>query len=102
VLNENSVAPYTAAPALYTYLIDTVRVGGNLIVKGAPEYILDAGQALMQEMTKTTKGGIYELAFSFARNNNDKLLYGGTIGIPIVSYESNTLFSETDTSSNYS
>jgi hypothetical protein len=100
VLNENSVAPYTAAPALYTYLIDTVRVGGNLIVKGAPEYILDAGQALMQEMTKTTKGGIYELAFSFARNNNDKLLYGGTIGIPIVSYESNTLFSETDTSSN--
>jgi hypothetical protein len=100
VLNQNSAAPYTAAPALYTYLIDTATIGGSLIVKGAPEYILDAGQALMQEMTKTTKGGLYELGFSFARNQNDKFLYGGTIGIPIVSYESNTLFSETDTSSN--
>lgn len=102
VLNVNSVAPYTAAPALYTYLIDTVRVNGNLIVKAAPEYILDAGQALQQEMTKTTKGGQYELAVSYARNNNDKFYWGATLGIPLVSYESNTQFTETDTSSNSS
>lgn len=102
VLNQNSVAPYTAAPALYTYLIDTVTIGGTTIVKGAPEYILDAGQALEQEMLKTTKGGLYELGFSFAGNKDDKFLYGATIGIPIVNFESNTLFTERDTSANTS
>ena len=102
VLNTNSIAPYTAATALQTYLIDTVRVNGRLIVKGAPEYILDANQALMQEMIKSTKGGMYELGFSFAGNDGDKFLWGATVGIPIISYESNTLFSENDTSSNNS
>ncbi|MFM6925775.1 MAG: hypothetical protein ACKOU7_09770, partial [Ferruginibacter sp.] len=46
----NSPFPYTSAPALYTYLIDTVTVNGIKQVKGAPEYILDAGQALQQDM----------------------------------------------------
>ena len=100
VLNTNSIAPYTAAPALYTYLIDTVRNGNNLIIKAAPEYILEAGQALQQEMMKTTKGGLYELGFTYAGNDGDKLLWGVSIGIPIVNYESNTVFSENDTSNN--
>lgn len=100
VLNVNSVAPYTAATSLYTYLIDTVRVNGNLIIKAAPEYLLDAGQALRQQMSRTTKGGLYELAFSYAGNIENKFLYGGTLGIPIVSYENNTSFSERDTSAN--
>ena len=99
VLNTNSTAPYTAAPALYTYLIDTVTLNNKLIIKAAPEYILDAGKALQQEMIKTTKGGLYELGFTYAGNDGDKWLWGGTLGIPIVNYESNTLFTESDTSS---
>ena len=102
VLNSNSMFPYTSALGLYTYLIDTVRVNGSLVVKGAPEYILDGGQALLQEMTKTTSGGIYEPAFSFAHNSNDKWYIGGTIGIPIINYRSRTSFTESDTSSNTS
>ena len=102
VLNTNSIAPYTAAPALYTYLIDTVRNGNNLIIKAAPEYILDAGQALQQEMIKTTKGGLYELGFTYAGNDGKKLLWGVALGIPIVNFESNTLFTENDTSNNNS
>ncbi len=102
VLNTNSPLPYGAAPALYTYLIDTVRVNGLLQVKGAPEYILDAGQALKQEMDKTTKGGIYELAIGLAHNSKDKWYFGATLAIPIVSYSSNTTFKESDTSSNTS
>ena len=100
VLSSNSPYPYTSAPALYTYLVDTVTVNGVVQVKAAPEYILDAGQALSQEMLKTTKGGIYELAVGFAHNSNDKLYIGATIGIPLVNYESNTVFTESDTSSN--
>ena len=100
VLNTKSISPYTAAPALYTYLIDTVRNGNNLIIKAAPEYILDAGQALKQEMTKTTKGGLYELGFTYAGNDGKKLLWGVSVGVPIVNFESNTVFTENDTSGN--
>ena len=100
VLNVNSPLPYGSAPALYTYLIDTVTVNGIPQVKGAPEYILDAGQALQQEMNKTTKGGITEIALAFAHNSNDKWYWGATIGIPIINYTSNTYFKENDTSGN--
>jgi hypothetical protein len=102
VLNSNSVFPYTSAPALYTYLIDTVRIGGNIQVKGAPEYILDAGQALRQEMLQRTSGAISELAVSFAHNSKDKWFIGATIGIPLVNYSSKTTFTESDSSSNSS
>ena len=100
VLNANSALPYTSAPALYTYLIDTVTVGGKTIIKAAPEYILDAGQALQQDFYKVTSGGIYEIALGGAVNKNDKWMFGGTIGIPIVYYKSNTTIKESDTSSN--
>jgi hypothetical protein len=102
VLNTNSPFPYSSAVALYTYLIDTVKVNGVYQVKGAPEFILDAGQALRQEMSRTTKGGITELALGFAHNNDDKWFLGATIGLPIVNYTSNTVFKESDTSSNAS
>jgi hypothetical protein len=98
VLNTGSALPYTSAPALYTYLIDTVRNGSTYIVRGMPENILDAGQALRQEVDRTTKGGLYELAFSYADSYNDKVFLGATVGVPIVSYKSNSTFTESDTS----
>ena len=98
VLSSSSPLPYSSAPALYTYLIDTVTVNGIYQVKAAPEYILDAGKALRQEMNKTTKGGITELALGFALNQKDKWFWGGSIGIPLVNYTSNTVFKESDTS----
>jgi hypothetical protein len=99
VLNTKSPLPYTSAVALYTYLIDTIKIGNAYQVKGAPEHILDAGQALRQEMNKETKGGMYELALGFANNKNDKWFVGGTISMPIINFESNTRFKESDTSS---
>lgn len=104
--NNQSPFPYTSAVALYTYLIDTVSsiVNGQRVyqVKGAPEYILDAGQAIRQEMNRTTKGGITEFALGFAHNNDDKWFWGATLGIPIINYSSNTTFKEFDTSNNSS
>ncbi len=100
VVNVNSEYPYTAALALYTYMIDTVRIGGALQVRGVTENILDAGQAIQQEMYKTTSGGMYELAVAAAHNSNDKWYIGGTVGIPIINYKSRTEFKETDTSAN--
>ncbi len=100
ILNTNSAIPYTAAPAVFTYLIDTVWDGTKYVVRGAPEVILDAAQALKQEMTKTTKGGMYELAFAYAENHRDKWFMGATLGVPIVAYKSNSVLTESDTSSN--
>jgi len=100
VLNTMSPLPYTSALGLRTYLIDTVTINGNKVVRGAPENILDAGQAIGQEMLRTTSGGIYEIALSAAYNNNDKWYVGGSLGIPIVNYRSNTTYSEWDTSAN--
>lgn len=101
VLSRNSSPfPYTSAPALYTYLIDTVTINGIKQVKGAPEYILDAGQALQQEMIKKTKGGISEVSIGFAHNSKDKWFIGGAIGVPLVNYISDIEFKESDTSSN--
>ncbi len=105
VLNVNSPLPYGAAVALNTYLIDTfsfVNSNGkrDTIVKAAPEFILDAGQAIRQEMNRTTKGGITEVAFAFAHNYEDKWFLGATIGIPIINYNSITSFKEFDTSNN--
>lgn len=100
VLNTLSPLPYTSALGLQTYLIDTATIGGQTVVRGASENILDAGQALQQEMLKTTSGGIYEIAISGAYNAGDKWYFGGSLGIPIINYKSNTVFTESDTSSN--
>ncbi len=102
VLNTGSPLPYGSAPALYTYLIDTVKVNGQYQVKGAPEYILDAGQAILQEMNKTTKGALTEIAIGFAHNHYDKWMWGASISMPLIDYNSNTVFKESDTSANTS
>lgn len=96
LLNTLSPLPYTAAPAYYTYLIDIDTSNGFSQVRAAPENILDGGGSLQQSFLKETKGGIYELAVGGAVNNNDKWLFGGTIGIPIVDFSSTTTVTEKD------
>jgi hypothetical protein len=97
VLNGSQYA-YGSAPALYTYLVDTFRVGNDLQVRALPEFLQANGQSLLQEKTIDTRGGIYEIALGYAYNKKDKWLFGGSVGIPIVSYENTTSFRESDTS----
>lgn len=96
----NAQYAYGSAPALYTYLVDTFRTGNDLLVKSTPEFVLDAGNALLQEKTIDTRGGIYELGLSYAYNKKDKWMFGLGLGIPIINYNNTTTFTETDTSSN--
>ena len=91
---------YGAGPAIYTYLIDTFKIGGGYQVRGLPENILDAGQALRQQYTNDTKGAQYEIALGYAINRNDKFQFGFSVGIPIMNYSSSSTFTENDTSSN--
>lgn len=100
VLTTNSPLPYGSATALYTYLVDTATINGTTYVKAAPEYLLDSGYALRQTIDKKTGGGVYDLSFAYARNIKDKILWGITLGVPVIYYTSKTTFEETDTSSN--
>jgi hypothetical protein len=100
VLNSNSPLPYTAAPALFTYLIDTVTINGITQIKSAPEYLLDSGTAILQNMRKQTWGSMHEIGFSIASHQQDKWLYGATFVIPIVSYKQITTFTEKDPTAN--
>jgi len=93
---------YGTAPALYTYLVDTFRVNGAVQVRGLPENILDAAQALRQVNEVETSGAQYEIALGYAMNKNDKFQWGVTLGIPIMDYHSITTFQESDTASNAS
>jgi hypothetical protein len=78
--------------AIYTYLIDTATVNGQLQVLGRPEYL----DEVQQENKITTTGGITELAIAFAANKEDKFYIGGTVGVPIVNYERRLEFTESD------
>lgn len=92
----------SSALGLYTYLVDTFRINNALQVKGLPEFLLDNGQAVLQENSIDTKGGLYELALGYGYTGNEKFYFGGTLGVPIVSYKRTTKYNEKDTSSNTS
>ncbi len=99
VLSTKSTSPYTVAPAYISFLIDTATVGGKKVVRSLTDKIIDAGRYLKQEMNKTTSGAMYELAGTYAGSDGDKWFWGATIGVPIINFENNTVFKETDTSS---
>ncbi|RYY60849.1 MAG: hypothetical protein EOO05_08495 [Chitinophagaceae bacterium] len=82
--NGNEVSLGTKM-ALYSYLVDTVTLGGQ-----SPDFIsramygnLKNGDPLLlnQSHTIETSGGITELALGFAGNRSDKFYIGGSIGI---------------------
>lgn len=55
---------------------------------------------IMQNFTATTRGGIHEIALSYATNTEEKLYLGLGLGIPIVSYRRDKTFTERDISGN--
>ena len=103
MLGNNSNVSLGTKMALYTYLIDTVNIGGQ-----NPDFISQAmygnlknGDPLLLNQTHTieTSGGVTELALGFAGNRSDKLYIGGSVGIPIVNYERRSVLREEDATS---
>lgn len=103
------VVLYTAPLSLgtklanYTYLIDTLSVNGNTEVIGLPErdaILAGENARLFQQRDIESKGGITEIAFGYAANMDDKIYLGGSFGVPIVSYDRKSVFTETDMSGN--
>lgn len=63
-------------PTTYNYVTDSVPVN--------------------QDIRLNSTGGIQELSFSLAANYDNRLFFGGTIGVPILRYTENLIISESD------
>ena len=82
--------------ALYTYLVDIDSTGGNKRIISRAEEL----GVVSQDNHIRTRGGIYEIAFGFAANMDDKIYIGGSFGLPIVSYGRESTFRESDPTGN--
>ncbi len=100
ILNSNSVSLGTRM-AVYSYLVDTATIGSNQfpdvvsmplwnnLKNGAP-YLVNQAHRI------ETSGGITEAALGYAANMDDRVYIGGSIGIPIIRYNKNSSFRESD------
>jgi hypothetical protein len=81
-----------------TYWVDSVATTNNQI----DHFITNApiGTGLLQQYTVNTRGGINEFALGIAAETNKKLMFGGTIGIPVLKYNRETEFLEADATTN--
>ncbi len=102
IANSSSISIGTRLAA-YTYLIDTLTIPGQ----SGPDVVSMAmwnslkkntGFLVSQQNNIETSGGITEIALGFAATHTDRFYLGGSLGIPIMSYTKNSLFTETDLS----
>jgi hypothetical protein len=99
----NSVSdnyPNGASLAFRSYWIDTVAGGteGNFNFQSRAQNILGTG--LLQEQMIANSGGISEFAFGLAASYNDKVMIGGSLGVPILRYERHSIYNEADATGN--
>ncbi len=86
--------------AFNTYWIDTVggSTNGNFQFQSRAQNILASG--LIQQNRVNTRGGIDEFALGLAVNLKDKIMIGGSIGVPILHFRKTTEFIEADATQN--
>ena len=82
--------------AFRTYLIDTTKIGNQIGYKS----MVPISTGVNQSYDADTKGGYHEIAVAYATNMNDKLYLGGSVTIPIISYQRELNYSETDATNN--
>lgn len=101
IKDGNTVAsgfPFGTSLAFNTYWIDTVGGGTN----GNFQFQTRApiANGLLQQNTISTRGGITEFALGGGFNLSDKLLIGGSIGVPVVRLRKEEEFVEADATAN--
>jgi hypothetical protein len=87
------------ASLLYnTYWIDSVAGPNGQVDRFVTNAPVSTG--LLQQFTGKTSGGIFDIALGLAANFKDKLMIGGSIGIPVLNYRRETEFLEADATDN--
>ena len=82
--------------AIYTYLVDTTRVNGNLQVKARSENPDSRNQETLIE----SNGSITEINFGWGSEINKKWMTGISFGIDIIMQERRTYYHESDATGN--
>jgi hypothetical protein len=90
--------PYGTSLAFNTFWIDTV--GGSTNGNFQFQTRAPIASGLLQQNTVTTRGGITEFALGYGVNVNDKILVGGSLGVPLLRLERNAEFIEADATTN--
>ena len=94
-LNSTSISLPTKM-ALYTYLVDTTRVNGNLQVIARSE-----NPAIREQENSTeSSGGITELTFGLGSEFSRKVYGGASLGISHIKLDRRTYFRESDATGN--
>jgi len=95
-LSYNSTISIPTRMALYTYLVDTARVNGNLqvIARSENPAVRD------QENRVESSGGITEINLGWGTEASKKIMAGLSLGIDIINQDRRTYFHESDATGN--
>jgi hypothetical protein len=80
--------------AFRTFLIDTTSGPGGAVT--GYQSLVPISTGVNQLYDASTRGGYHEIALGLAGNLEDKMYVGGSLTIPIVSYQRDLVYSETD------
>jgi hypothetical protein len=100
VRDANAVAgnyPFGTSLAFNTFWIDTVAGGSSNNYQFKTRAPIGN---LIQENQVENYGGITEVSLAVAGNNNDKIFFGGAIGVPFLNYTRESSFTEADGTTN--
>ncbi|MFL5773160.1 MAG: OmpP1/FadL family transporter [Flavisolibacter sp.] len=97
-----SAYPFGSSLAFNTFWIDTVggSTNGNFEFQSRSAKLLSTG--LLQQNDVQTTGGIDEFALGLAVNLKDKIMIGGSFGVPVLHYKRVGEFIEADATRNHS
>ncbi len=84
--------------AFRTYLIDTISGPGGAVT--GYQSLVPLSTGVNQSYDAITTGGYHEIAVGLAGNMDDKMYLGGSLVIPVISYNRELLYSEKDATNN--
>ncbi|SKA02569.1 OmpP1/FadL family transporter [Sediminibacterium ginsengisoli] len=84
--------------AFRTYLIDTTAGPGGVVT--GFQSLVPISTGVNQSYDAVTRGGYHEIALGLAGNMADKMYVGGSLTIPVISYQRDIIYRETDASTN--
>ena len=94
-LNSSNISLQTKL-ALYTYLVDTARVNGNLQVIARSENPTNRDQ----QQQIMTSGGITEFTLGMGGSVGRKFMLGASLGVPVISMDRRSIYHESDATGN--
>lgn len=84
--------------AFRTYLIDKETAANGSFI--GYQSLVPISTGVIQENSVTTTGGFHEISLALATNMADKLFLGASLNIPVINYNRDLTYKETDATTN--